>query len=72
MNLKDFSLIEIIEKIKKSEITGEEVFYYFQNRIEKYDKHIHAFNFVNKNGYNNSNSVLAGAPIGVKDIFCET
>ncbi|MGE4443724.1 MAG: Asp-tRNA(Asn)/Glu-tRNA(Gln) amidotransferase subunit GatA [Candidatus Altimarinota bacterium] len=71
--MKDLSLIEIIEKIKSKETTPEKVWDYFLGRIEKFDSQIGAYNFVNKNGLNNdTNSVLAGAPIGIKDIFCET
>ncbi len=71
--MKDLSLIEIIEKIKSKETTPEKVWDYFLWRIEKFDSQIWAYNFVNKNGLNNdTNSVLAGAPIWIKDIFCET
>jgi Asp-tRNA(Asn)/Glu-tRNA(Gln) amidotransferase A subunit family amidase len=52
MNFKDLSLEQIIEKIKSGETTREEVFYYFGNRIEKYDEKIKSFNYVNKDGLN--------------------
>jgi len=48
MNFKDLSLEEIISKIKSGENTREEVFKYFQNRIEKYDDKIKSYNFINK------------------------
>ncbi len=71
--MKDLSLIELIEKIQSKETSAEKVWEYFLWRIEKYDKKIGAYNFVNKNGLNtDSHLPLAGAPIGVKDIFCET
>lgn len=70
--MKDLSLIEIIEKIKSQETTPEKVWEYFLWRIEKFDSKIWAYNFINKNGLTNDiNSPLAGAPIWVKDIFCE-
>lgn len=74
MNFKDFSLEEIILKIKSWETNKEEVFKYFLNRIEKYDDKIQSFNFVNFDWLNkdaDKESILAWAPIAVKDIFCE-
>jgi Asp-tRNA(Asn)/Glu-tRNA(Gln) amidotransferase A subunit family amidase len=54
MNFKDLSLEQIIEKIKNKETTKEEVFKYFINRIEKYDDKIKSFNYINKEGVNNT------------------
>lgn len=71
MNFKDLSLEEIISKIKSGETTREEVFKYFQNRIEKYDAKIKSYNFVNKEWLNNNDWELFWVPIAVKDIFCE-
>ena len=74
MNFKDLSLEEIISKIKSKETTKEDVFKYFLDRIQKYDSKIQSYNFVNENGLNtetDNESVLAWAPIAVKDIFCE-
>ncbi|MDR1945083.1 MAG: hypothetical protein LBQ59_03190 [Candidatus Peribacteria bacterium] len=48
MNFKDLSLEQIIEQIKSGKTTKEEVFSYFQKRIEKYNDKLQAFNFVNK------------------------
>ncbi|MDP5038992.1 MAG: Asp-tRNA(Asn)/Glu-tRNA(Gln) amidotransferase subunit GatA [Candidatus Gracilibacteria bacterium] len=71
--MKDLSLIEIIDLIKSGKKNKKEVFDYFLNRIEKYDSKINSYNFVNKNGLSDlgDDSILAGVPIGVKDIFCE-
>ena len=70
--MKDLSLIEIINNIKSKKTTSKEVFEYFLKRIEKYDFKIQSFNFVNKNWLQiNDESLLAWAPIWVKDIFCE-
>lgn len=70
--MKDLSLLKIIENIKSKKVSSEEVWNYFMNRIEKYDSKVGAYNFVNKNGFQkNDDSLLAGAPIWVKDIFCE-
>lgn len=72
MNLKDLSLEQIIKKIETWEISKEESFDYFLKRIEKYDDKVNAFNFVNTNWLNKEEGILNGAPIAVKDIFCET
>lgn len=73
MNLKNLSLIEIIEKIKSGEIDRQTVWNYFIKRIEKYDNKIKSYNFVNKNwlSENDNDSILAWVPIAIKDIFCE-
>lgn len=72
MKLKDLSLEEIIEKIKNKEVESEYVFKYFLKRIEKYDKKLHSFNYINKDWFkSNPDSVLAWIPIWVKDIFAE-
>ena len=71
MNFKDLSLEEIISKIKSGENTREEVFKYFQNRIEKYDDKIKSYNFINKDWLNNKDWELFWVPLAVKDIFCE-
>ena len=71
--MKDLSLIEIIDLIKSWKTTSKDVFTYFLNRIEKYDSKINSYNFVNKNWLSTlwNETVLAWAPIWVKDIFCE-
>ena len=71
MNFKDLSLEQIIEKIKNKETSKEEVFSYFQNRIEKYDEKIKSYNYINKEGLNTEEGELAWVPIAIKDIFCE-
>ncbi|MBT3727020.1 hypothetical protein HOG21_05020 [bacterium] len=48
MNFKDLNLEEIIGKIKNKETTSTEVFNYFLKRIEKYDKKIKSYNYLNK------------------------
>ncbi len=70
--MKDLSLTEIIEQIKAGKTSSQEVFDYFLQRINKYDSKIQSFNFINQAGYTSEiNTPLAGAPIGIKDIFCE-
>lgn len=70
--MKDLSLWEIIGNIKSKKTTPKEVWEYFLLRIDKFDDKIWAYNFVNKNWLSeNTDSLLAGAPIAIKDIFCE-
>lgn len=70
--MKNLSLLEIIEKIKSWEKTGKEVFEYFLNRIEKYDKDLNSFTYFNKDWLNEDKStLLAWVPIWVKDIYAE-
>lgn len=72
MNFKDLSLEEIIAKIKSWATTSAEVKAYFMKRIEKFDGDLNSFNFVNKEvELGEAESILAGIPLGVKDIFCE-
>jgi Asp-tRNA(Asn)/Glu-tRNA(Gln) amidotransferase A subunit family amidase len=71
--MKELSLEQIIADIKSGKTTKEKVFGYFQKRIEKYDDIIKSYNFVNNDGAADveSDSLLAGAPIAIKDIFSE-
>lgn len=65
------SLESIIKKIKSKEISSKEVFDYFLKRIEKYDSKIEAFNYVNKNFIDKTDSLLAWIPISIKDLYAE-
>lgn len=70
--MKDLSLTQIIENIKSWSTTSKQVWDYFNARIDKYDEQLGCFNFRNENWLQeNTDTPLAGAPIWVKDIFCE-
>ena len=70
--MKDLSLIQIIENLKSKKTNPKEVWNYFNARIEKFDKRLWCFNYINKDWLNeNIDSTLAWVPIWVKDIFCE-
>ena len=72
MNFAFVSLEEIIIKIKSWETTSKQVWEYFMGRIKKYDAQVEAFNYINEAWLNNNeDSILAGIPLWVKDIFCE-
>ncbi len=65
------TLTEIKEMIAKKAVTSEEVFSFFNERIEKYNKTINAFLTVQKEPSNvNKNGELSGLPLAVKDNFC--
>lgn len=72
MELKNLSLIEIIDLIKNKKTTAKDVNIYFQNRIKELDPKIEAFNHINAlNEDYNEDSLLAWVPIWIKDVFCE-
>ena len=64
------TLTEIKSLIDKKEITSEEVFSYFHDRIEKYNKTLNAFLTVQDKQTNTAVGVLSGLPLAVKDNFC--
>jgi len=83
MDIKNFSAVEIVEKIKKREMSAVEVTKYFLDRIERFDAKIAAFLYVFKNNAlkdaevidkkikNNSPvGILAGLPVAIKDNIC--
>ena len=70
--MKNLSLTQIIENIKNWTTTPEKVWEYFNTRIDKYDEKLWCYNFRNTQGLTtDTNTVLAWAPIWIKDIFCE-
>lgn len=72
MNLAHKSLLELKQMIDSNEVTAKQVWDYYLERSKKHNNDINAFNSFNENGFNTSSENLAGIPIGVKDIFCET
>lgn len=72
MEFKDLSLLEIVEGIKSKKFTQESVYSYFTERISQFNGQVEAFNLVHGE-YAGApmDSMLAGAPIGVKDVFLE-
>ena len=72
MELAYKSILEIKELVNSGKITSKEVWDYCLGRSEKLNKKIWAFlNIWLKDFEEKSNSLLAGIPIGIKDIFCE-
>lgn len=71
MDLAYKSIIEIKELIDSQQITKQEVWEYFLSRAKEWDSKIHSFNTFHEDGFNDSEEILSGIPLGVKDIFCE-
>ena len=83
MDIKNFSAFEIVEKIKKRELSSFEVTKYYLGRIEKFDPKISAFLDVfredalksaaevdSKIQKNEKTGMLAGLPVAIKDNIC--
>lgn len=69
---KNLSLKEIITEIKSGKTTQKEVYEYFLNRIKNLNPKLEAFNLIHETFIEQDiHSPLAGAPIGVKDVFSE-
>lgn len=71
MELAYKSLLEIKDLIDSGEVKSQDVWNYFKERSENLNSQLSAFNSFNENGFNDSKWVLAGIPLGVKDLYCE-
>ena len=66
-----FSLSDIQKKLQKKELSFEELFHFYLERIQKYNLQLNAFINLNEKGKSkNKTGRLAGIPVGVKDLFC--
>ncbi|MDE0092330.1 MAG: Asp-tRNA(Asn)/Glu-tRNA(Gln) amidotransferase subunit GatA, partial [Oligoflexia bacterium] len=66
-----FSLTEIQKNLKQKNITAQEVFNFYLEKIEKHNESLNAFITVSKKALNNNQAgALTGIPIGIKDLFC--
>lgn len=65
------TITEIKELLSTKKITKEEVFSFFQSRIEKYNPEINAYLTLQKKAENTVlDGVLSGVPLAIKDNFC--
>lgn len=72
MSLHELSLTEIIAQIKSGHLSQKEVFEYFQERIRNLDPQIQAFDAVQEFSKDQPiDSILAGVPIGLKEVYSE-
>ena len=73
--MEDLTVSEIAVKIKKKELSPEEIAQEYLKKIEKEDPSLNAFINLNKEILKetqslNDNGPLYGVPLGVKDMFC--
>lgn len=71
MSLHELSLTEIIAKIKSTELSQKEVYEHFRDRINKLNPAIEAFDTLQEFSEKPLDSLLVGAPIGIKEVFNE-
>ena len=66
-----FSLSDIQKKLQTKEISSEELYCFYLERIQKHNPKLNAFISINEKEIPKKKSGrLAGIPIGVKDLFC--
>lgn len=82
MDLIKATFQEISSSVQQKKISAKEVTHFFLNRVERLDKQLNSFVFLNKNAEKEAESLdekisrgenvgpLAGVPFGVKDMFC--
>lgn len=72
MQLHELSLLDLVAQLKSGKISQADAYAHFLGRIKALDPKVEAFNFVNEAfEAKDAASPLAGAPIGVKDLYCE-
>jgi len=71
MFIHELSLTELIEGIKSGKFTQKEVHDHFLNRIKSLDPEIEAFYDIRDFAECPKDSLLAGVPVGVKEVFSE-
>jgi aspartyl-tRNA(Asn)/glutamyl-tRNA(Gln) amidotransferase subunit A len=71
MDILGKSLLQLIDLVKKKELSADDVHAYFLNHVEDNDSMLNSF--VTKPGkkkVNNADSLLAGLPLPFKDNYC--
>ena len=71
MNLAYKSISELQDLLQRWDIKQKDIFDYFLKRNELYNEELWAFLHINWQ-HKETTWVLAGIPLGIKDIFCET
>lgn len=64
------TITEIKELLAAKKISKDEVFSFFNKRIEQYNPQLNAYLTVCKKGTNSEEGVLSGIPLAIKDNFC--
>lgn len=82
MDLNKASLREISTAVKSKSVSAKEVTVFFQERVQKLNKKFNAFVALNEHAQKDAEAVdqkiqkgedpglLAGVPVGIKDLFC--
>lgn len=70
MNLLGYSLQAIRSLLQKKQISSEEIYSFFQKRIEKYDPDIHAYLTTIPYSKQTGKGILNDIPLAIKDNFC--
>ena len=71
MSIHELSLTELITAIKSGRLTQREVYDHFRARISALDPMIESFDLVQEFTEKSGDSVLAGVPIGLKEVYSE-
>ncbi|WP_053955907.1 Asp-tRNA(Asn)/Glu-tRNA(Gln) amidotransferase subunit GatA [Inediibacterium massiliense] len=69
MKLYDLTMHEVLEKIKKQEVSKEDVLNTTMNRMKEMDPHIGAYLYVNEK-LDSKDGELSGIPMSIKDNIC--
>lgn len=71
LRILDLTLYELIEALKNGDVILEDVIEKYLERIKKYDSELNAYITLNNNiSKVDKNSILAGAPLAIKDNIC--
>lgn len=70
MDFLGSSLTDLLDMLSKKKVSSNELFTYFSNRINKYDKSMNGFLTKAEFHAETSKGLLAGIPLAVKDNFC--
>lgn len=73
--MENFTVSEIVEKIKKKEFSPREITEFYLNKIEKEDSVLNSFITLNEKALKEAENLkegglLYGVPLGIKDMFC--
>lgn len=71
LRILDLTLFELIEALKNEDVIWEDVIEKYMERIKKYDPELNAYITLNNNiSKVDRDSILAGAPLAIKDNIC--
>ena len=72
MELHELTLLDLVAALKSGKVSQADAHTHFLARIKALDPQVEAFNWVNETlAPQDAASPLGGAPLGVKDLYCE-